>query len=109
MLRIGANTNLTSGANSNIKSLGQHIEQANVIHMNGPDAADAKAATAATAATPLSTHENPSTNTSAGWSKLYQSGVISSIMKRVPMHEPWLLHENQLPAVVSPANTDRET
>jgi hypothetical protein len=108
-IKSGANTNLTSGANSNIKSLGQHIEQANVIHMNGPDAADAKAATAATAATPLSTHENPSTNTSAGWSKLYQSGVISSIMKRVPMHEPWLLHENQLPAVVSPANTDRET
>jgi hypothetical protein len=25
------------------------------------------------------------------------------------MHEPWLLHENQLPTVVSPDNTDRET
>jgi hypothetical protein len=107
-----ANTNMTSGTNSNIKSFGQHIEQANVIHMNGPDAAEAAAASTASLAIPatrLSTHESPSTNVSAGWNKLYQSGVISSIMKRIPMHEPWLFHENQLPAVVTPANTDRET
>lgn len=105
-IKSGTDTNLTSGANSNIKSVGEHIEQATAIHMNGPDAADADAATAAT---PLDTHDSPSTSTTAGWSNLYQSGVISSIMRRVPMHEPWLLHENQLPTVVSPANTDRET
>jgi uncharacterized protein (DUF2345 family) len=107
-----ANTNMTSGTNSNIKSFGQHIEQANVIHMNGPDAAEAAAASTASLAIPatrLSTHDSPSTNVSAGWNKLYQSGVISSIMKRIPMHEPWIFHENQLPAVVTPANTDRET
>jgi hypothetical protein len=57
----------------------------------------------------IKTHENPKTNVSAGWSKLYQSGVVNSIMKRMPMHEPWLLHENQLPSIVSPTNTDRET
>jgi hypothetical protein len=89
--------------------VGQHIEQATQIHMNGPDAATATAAEPATAATPLKTHENPKTNVSAGWSKLYQSGVVNSIMKRMPMHEPWLLHENQLPSIVSPTNTDRET
>jgi hypothetical protein len=107
--KSSANTNISSGADSNIRSVGQHIEQAKQIQMNGPDATEATAATAATAATKLTTHESPSTSTSAGWSKLYQSGVISSIMKRVPMHEPWLLHENQLPSVVSPSNTDRET
>jgi hypothetical protein len=108
-IRSGTNTNLSSGANSNIRSVGQHIEQATQIHMNGPDAATATAAEPATAATPLKTHENPKTNVSAGWSKLYQSGVVNSIMKRMPMHEPWLLHENQLPSIVSPTNTDRES
>lgn len=30
-------------------------------------------------------------------------------MKRVPMHEPWALHENFTPAFLGPKETDRET
>jgi hypothetical protein len=29
-------------------------------------------------------------------------------MKRIPMHEPWSLHENQSPEQLTPPNTDRE-
>jgi hypothetical protein len=29
-------------------------------------------------------------------------------MKRVPMHEPWILHENQIPIAVTEEETDRE-
>jgi hypothetical protein len=58
---------------------------------------------------PLTTHANPATSTTADWATTkYQSGTISSIMKRIPMHEPWLLHENQAPDQLTPDKTDRE-
>jgi hypothetical protein len=66
-------------------------------------------AATAEAAVQLTIHANPATSVAAGWKQRYQSSSIESIMKRVPMHEPWLLHENQLPNIVVPANTDRET
>jgi hypothetical protein len=73
--------------------------------MNGPGAAAAAAAKAITA---LPVHENPLTSVESGWKKKYQNGTIDSIMKRVPMHEPWILHENNLPQLLTPDNTDRE-
>lgn len=33
---------------------------------------------------------------------------FNSIMKRVPMHEPWPFHENKSPTLVKPEFTDRE-
>ena len=38
----------------------------------------------------------------------YVSGTIRSIMKRVPMHEPWIQHENLAPAEQNQTSTDRE-
>jgi hypothetical protein len=93
----------TAGKNTDIRSVGNHTESAKQIDMNGPDAATAEFPEF------LKTHENPKTDPAAGWNKLYQAGVVNSIMKRIPMHEPWLLHENQAPAIVTPTNTDRET
>jgi hypothetical protein len=59
---------------------------------------------------PLTTHANPVTSAAADWpSTKYQTGTISSIMKRIPMHEPWPLHENQVPQFNTPTNTDRDT
>ena len=102
-LFTGGSNKFTAGKNTDIKSAGNHIESAKQIDMNGPDAATAELPEF------LKTHENPKTDPAAGWNKLYQSGVVNSIMKRIPMHEPWLLHENQAPTIVTPTNTDRET
>jgi hypothetical protein len=102
-LRTNGNNKFTAGGNTDIKTGGNHTESATRIDMNSFPAATAEAAVQ------LTTHANPSTSVTAGWKQRYQSSSIDSIMKRVPMHEPWLLHENQLPNVVTPANTDRET
>lgn len=104
-LRTGGNNKFTAGGNTDIKTGGNHTESATKIDMNGPDAATAEQASPLQ---PLSTHQNPLTATASGWSKRYQSGNVSSIMKRIPMHEPWLLHENQAPEQLTPDKTDRE-
>jgi hypothetical protein len=58
---------------------------------------------------PYDLRDNPATSTNAGWEvKRYQSGIVKSFMKRIPMHEPWALHENQAPAQLTPENTDRD-
>jgi uncharacterized protein (DUF2345 family) len=101
----GGNQLYTAGGNTDIKTGGNHTESASRIDMNS---FPAKTATQAQAINPLSTHANPSTSVEAGWSKKYQNGTIQSIMKRVPMHEPWLLHENMAPQFLAPKDTDRD-
>lgn len=98
----GANKFTSSGA-TDIKAGGNITQSGSQIHLNGP------AAGQATAAAVLSTHENPITAVEAGWKSKYQNGVVSSIMKRVPMHEPWILHENLAPDKFTPSLTDRNT
>lgn len=99
----------TAGATTDILSGGNHTETAPIIHMNGPTAAAAATAETAVRIQPLELHENILTSSSAGWTeKKYQDGTIQSIMKRVPMHEPWALHENLTPENLKPSDTDRE-
>lgn len=98
---------LTANGDTNISSTGDHIENAASINMNSDKAA--VAADIAPDVKPLSLHENPAVSVTAGWDKKYQSGTLDSIMKRVPMHEPWPLHENQAPNQLTPDNTDRES
>jgi len=105
-VKTGLRTSLTAGANTEILSTGQHIETASQIHMNGPDA---RTADSAKTIAGLSIHQNIYTNTDAGWAmSQYQAGSIKSIMKRIPMHEPWAQHENNSPAFQTPTFTDRE-
>lgn len=101
----GKSNNLTAGATTNILSTAGHFETAAVIHMNGP------AATPAVAAEPLITHDNIVTDPNEPWENKKRYSVedpLKSIMKRVPMHEPWALHENQAPEQLTPDITDRE-
>jgi hypothetical protein len=100
----GSGTKLSSGGATNIKSSDTNIDGGNINLNSG-------LAVAATPASPLSTHANPKTSSSSEWAnkKRYQSGTTTSIMKRIPMHEPWLLHENQAPTLLTPSNTDRDT
>ena len=103
-LRTGSNNNFTAGAATNIKSGGNHVETAAQIHNNGPAAATASAVKA------IPKFSNPVVSTSQPWAKQrYQDKLgVSSIMKRIPMHEPWSKHENLDPAAVTPTKTDRE-
>jgi hypothetical protein len=104
-LRTGGNNKFTAGGNTDIKTGGNHTESAARIDMNSFPAATADQAQPIN---PLTTHPNTTTSVSAGWDKRYQSSVLNSIMKRVPMHEPWPQHENQAPDQQRPANTDRD-
>lgn len=106
-LKTGRNTYLTAGINTEIYSGAKHIETAtDAIHMNGPEA---RQASNAQSIADLIIHDNLFTNPVVGWeTSKYQSGKFKSIMKRVPMHEPWPLHENQAPSFFTPSATDRE-
>lgn len=100
---------LTAAGTTDIKSGGRHTETASVIHMNGPAARAADEAEISDKILKLSVHENLVTNRNLVWSSTkYQDGIVPSIMKRIPMHEPWALHENAAPDFVVPELTDRE-
>jgi hypothetical protein len=105
-INSGGNNAFSSAGNTDIAVGGDYKETATRIDMNGPPA---RIATPAVPIDPLNLHLNPSTSTTAGWDKRYQDGTVSSIMKRIPMHEPWILHENQAPQLLTPRDTDRET
>ena len=110
-LSAGAVMKQTSGANFNINAGGQYLETASVIQMNGATATKATAATIPTlSGTPvlLPLFSLPNKDKNAGWTggNFYASTPISSIMQRVPTHEPWAQHENLDPTAFSPAGTD---
>jgi len=110
LIKVGSSFNLTSassnnftaGSTTNIRSSGDHIETAANIHMNGPAAATAASPTA------LPTFSLPNTNTGKGWKNkvFYKSDNLTSIMKRVPVHEPWPHHENISSTQFIPSKTD---
>ena len=106
-IKSGINSYFTAGTNTEMNSGSQHIESApTAIHMNGPSAQTAANAESIAA---LITHDNIVTNVEAGWNpKRYQEGTFTSIMKRIPMHEPWALHENLAPQFTTRSDTDRE-
>ncbi len=99
-IKISATGDLSIGSGSNIK------ETAPKIHLNNTESAEPAAV--ADFVRPYDLHDNVATSTTAGWDKKYQSGVVQSFMKRIPMHEPWPLHENQAPQQLTPSNTDRD-
>lgn len=103
-IKSGSNNNLASGGVTNLKAGGNIAASGAQIHLNSGGAPAGEAA----AATALGTHENPVTAVTAGWKAKYQNGTMNSIMKRVPMHEPWILHENLAPNLLTPGNTDRD-
>jgi hypothetical protein len=103
----GADNRFTAGGDTSLGSGGNHKESATQIHMNSN--LPAEPATSATFVTPLELRDNIATNGAKDWATTrYISGTVSSIMRRVPMHEPWAQHENQAPDQLTPDKTDRE-
>lgn len=110
-IKSGGSSKFTAGSTTNILSGGNHYETAAQIHMNGPGAAAATAASAASTPTAIPLFSLPNRNKASGWSNgnFYKSGSITSIMQRVPTHEPWDQHENTNAQRFSSTNTDTVT
>ena len=101
-IATGSSNKITAGTTTHIKSGGNLVVTADQIHMNGIDA------TAANPAVPLKIHDNPLTSSGNAWkADRYQSKKpFQSILRRIPMHEPWSMHENLDPTKVVPDKTD---
>ena len=102
-----AETKISSTADISIGSRAEVKINGAKINLNGPN--NAETAEFADFVRPYDLRDNPATNITTGWDKRYQSGVVQSIMKRIPMHEPWALHEHRAPDILTPDKTDRDT
>jgi hypothetical protein len=108
-LKTATDTLITSKINTNIRSGELHRETASKIHMNGPEATEADFSTGTLKIKELPVYENVKNNTDIGWKTMrFKDKEVKSIMKRMPMHEPWSRHENLSPEETTPAKTDRE-
>jgi predicted chitinase/uncharacterized protein (DUF2345 family) len=104
----------STGGNFNVGAAGLYLASASEIHQNGPAAAAADPATPATPAStadlpsPIPTYNVPVRSVDSGWSNgnFYKASPMTTIMQRVPMHEPWDQHENINSSAFTPANTD---
>jgi hypothetical protein len=106
-IKSATTTTLTAGGEIGVGSGGNIIMKASPdIHMNGPAP---KNAVAARRVDTFSLHLNPATDSSLEWKDRYKTDDVFSIMKRIPMHEPWVFHEHFAPTEFKPAKTDRES
>jgi len=110
-ISIGASGQIAVGAGGDLAlSGGPSITMsAGIINQN---AVKATAPTAPTSATPiapigLNLFSVAQNSTATSWSgNHYSATPVSSIMQRIPSHEPWGGHENNNPALYSITNTD---
>jgi len=100
-----ANIFLSSAGDTNIASSGNHVESAARIDMNGPAAAVAQQPTLPSK---LPIYNLPNRDRNSGWEngQFYKAGTLTSIMQRVPTHEPWDQHENTDVQRYNSASTD---
>jgi hypothetical protein len=106
----GSNAFIQTAGTTNILSGGPLRQTASKIELNCDPASPAQQAAAAKVPEELSLHENIKTDPSKDWKdNFFQTEeTVKSIMKRIPMHEPWILHENNDPEKSSFDNTDRD-
>lgn len=97
-LRVNTGSDLSLGASGKI------LQSGSEIHLNGPAA---EAATAPEQPELIPRFSLPNRSPNSGWTNgnFYKSSNITSIMQRVPTHEPWDQHENVNPSKFSPSNT----
>jgi hypothetical protein len=108
-IRTDKNTLIYSKKDTNILSDGWHVETAKQIHMNGPNALKADESLGSLKIQQLSVYVNPKNNNKLEWKGIrYKDADVKSIMKRIPMHEPWPNHENLKPEDSNKSKTDRE-
>lgn len=108
-IKTAVDTLIASQRDTNIKSGKRHVETAEKIHMNGPEALEADFSLGTLKIKELPIYVNPKNNTDIGWKTMrFKDKDLNSIIKRIPMHEPWTRHENLTPEQSTPQKTDRE-
>jgi len=109
---LSAGGALIIGADGTLSAKGADIIlKGGDIHLNGPDALTPTLAIEATSAQTLALYENVIVDIENEWGNKtrYRSDeYLNSIMRRIPMHEPWPLHEHFNPVIFSSAFTDRD-
>jgi lysozyme len=99
-----------AAGNFNVSAGGTYFETAQKIHMNGPVAAAPATPVAPDTTDPLPLFSLP--NRRAGVNGSWENGQkfsapnLTTILPRVPTHEPYDQHENKNPSQFSAANTD---
>ena len=93
-----------------LKAGGSITQSGTTINLNSGAAPAAGSAKKATKPTELPTFSVAVTDGKLSWSSTQYKSTkeVKSIMKRVPMHEPWAGHENLDPVSAAKDKTDRE-
>jgi predicted chitinase len=101
-IKIGSGGVFSVDSNGNIIMVGPQV------HMNGPAAEEPGSPEIAEVPPLLNIFKLPNRDVRYGWgpNKFYNTGTISTIMQRVPTHEPYDQHENVNPQKFSSAATD---
>jgi predicted chitinase len=111
-LAAGGDLKLGASGQFGVGASGELILSGSEIHLNGPAAPAPEAPESAEVPPPLPTYSLPDRDISTGWSTsqttatFYRTVPISSIMQRVPTHEPYDQHEDVNPSKFSSAATD---
>ena len=111
-LAAGGDLKFGASGTFGVGATGELILSGSEIHLNGPAAPSPDSPESAEAPPALPTFSLPNRDVSSGWSTsqftatFYRSTPISSIMQRVPTHEPWDQHENVNPTRFSSVATD---
>lgn len=110
-LKAGGEMKQASGAAFGIGAGATLTAKGSMIDLNNADPAAPTAATSADTAdqpSPIPTFTVPTRSVESGWSNgvFYKGPDLTTIMQRVPMHEPWEQHENINPSAFNPENTD---
>jgi predicted chitinase len=109
-LHLGAVGNMIQGSSKNfsVGAGGTYVETAARIDMNGPAATSPTMADPAVLPSLLPAYHLPNRSGDAEWGSgnFYKSNSITSIMQRVPTHEPYDQHENINPSQFSSSATD---
>lgn len=106
----GGNSNFTAKKDTNFKSSGTHTVQAPKV-ANGGKVTESAVTGTVTDPASFVLRNLPATSVSAGWDSknFYQSGTVASFMQRIPMHEPWVQHENIAPNLFTSSNLSANT
>jgi len=103
-LKASGNLNAQSGDYMNLVASTQIAADATKIYWNSGKSSDANQPTPATESAKVAAQ--PTFNLPNVTAGLVSGGGISSIVKRMPMHEPWPHHENLNPLEFKPEKTD---
>jgi predicted chitinase len=104
----GSSFKIGSGGVFGVDANGQVIVVGSRVDLNGPAAPAPTDADNAETPPLLNIFKLPNRDVNYGWgpNKFYNTGTISTIMQRVPTHEPWDQHENVNPQKFSADATD---